>query len=162
SVPDQPLLDAAASGRLAIDDGIAEQVDRLLALPAAQANIDRIILDWFGTRQLKQNPKDSTMFPGFNDMMDDVIKSTELFIVDSLWRRAGQIASLVLSPRLFVNKAMADLYGFSFSGASATDFVAVDAPAGRGLGMLTQPGMIAAASNATTTSIVHRGLFIRN
>jgi hypothetical protein len=162
SVPDQALIDAAESGRLATQDGIAEQVDRLLALPRAQENVNRIVLDWFGTRQLKLNPKDMTMFPGFNDMMDDVIHSAELFIGDVLWSGSGHISDLLLSPRVFVNQSMADLYGFPFTGASPTDFVAVEAPAGQRFGMLTQPGMIAAASNATTTSVVHRGLFIRS
>jgi hypothetical protein len=162
SVPDQPLLEAAQNSRLSTDADIGAQVERLLALPQAQENVTRIVLDWFGTRQLKLNPKDGTMFPGFNEMTDDVIHGTQLFVGDVLWNGSGDISDLLFSPRVFVNKAMADMYGFAFSGASPSDFVAVDAPAGQRVGILTQPGMIAAASNATTTSIVHRGIFMRN
>src|SRR5262249_35371666 len=43
SLPDQELFDAAASGKLATDDGFAAEVDRLLSDPKAQDNLAHVM-----------------------------------------------------------------------------------------------------------------------
>ena len=47
TIPDGPLTAAAADGSLATKAGIAAQINRLVAAPAAQANLTDVVLDWF-------------------------------------------------------------------------------------------------------------------
>ena len=52
NIPDAPLTAAAADGSLATTAGIAAQIDRLLAEPAAQAYLTDVVLNWLGIVQL--------------------------------------------------------------------------------------------------------------
>ena len=62
SIPDQPLLQAAADGTLATDKGISQQVDRSLKLPEVQGNLNRIVGEWFNIRQVFSTIKADTYF----------------------------------------------------------------------------------------------------
>jgi hypothetical protein len=166
SSPDQPLMDAAASGSLSTADGVASQVDRLLGLDAVKQNITRIVGAWFNVSQLFSKTKDPAFFSGLpaadqdpTQLEDDVFSATLQFIDDVLWHGTGHVNDLLTSPRVFVNQRLATLYGLPFTGA-AGQFAAVTDT--HRAGMLTQPGFLWALSDPTTTSIVKRGKFIHD
>ena len=90
SIPDQPLLQAAADGSLATDKGISQQVDRLLKLPEVQGNLNRIVGEWFNIRQVFSTTKADTYFAALPpdqayqpDIQGDLYYSAQLAINDS-------------------------------------------------------------------------------
>jgi hypothetical protein len=170
SVPDQGLRDAAASGRLSTEAGIAAEVDRLLGTDAVKFNIDRIVLDWFNTRQLYAKTKDPSLLTATGGvtqdqtaLQNDLYASAYNFVDNQLWFSGGKVTDLLTSQTLYLTQRLATLYGVPFNAASANSgWIAVDAPDGQRAGLLTQPAVLWAASDAALTSIVKRGIFIHN
>jgi hypothetical protein len=168
TIPDQPLLDAAANGSIATADGLAAQVSRLLALDSVKQNITRIVLSWFNVNQLFIKTKDPSFFSALaaadqdqTTLQNDVYTATQRFVDSVLWQGSGKVNDLLTSPQIFVNQRLAQVYGYPFTG-QPDQFVAVNPSAGQRAGMLTQPGFLWALSDAATTSIVKRGKFIHD
>jgi hypothetical protein len=170
STPDAELITAAGDGRLATPEGIAAQLDRLLASEGVRKNVNRIVLDWFGARQvLSKTTKSAVLLAGLPEAARDQVQlsrglltATRMFIDDVLWQGSRRVVDLVLSRRVFVNRSLATLYGLPFSGLPE-QFIGVEFPeAEQRAGMLTQPGVLWAVSDPETTSIVHRGLYVHN
>ena len=173
STPDAELMAAAANGSLKNVDGVTKQVDRLLMLPAVQANLVRITLAWFNVNQLyaKQkdksllvplNPSDATISDLTTSLQNDMLKSASLFVDDIYWHGSGQITDLLTSDRMFINQRMATLLNLPFDSPSPDDFVPVSGADQGRAGMLTQPALLWAVSDIATTSIVHRGIEIHD
>ena len=166
TIPDSALLDAAASGALATPQGVAAQVDRLLALDMVKQNIDRIVVDWFNVRQLFSKTKDPSYFSGLATadqdqtlLQGDVFTSAQRYVDSVLWAPGGKVNDLLTSQSVFVNPRLGQLYGLSVTGA-ADQFVAMTDPLRSG--MLTQPAFLWSMSDPTATSIVKRGKFIHD
>ena len=176
STPDAELMAAAANGSLKNADGVTKQVDRLLMLPAVQANLVRITLAWFNVNQLyaKQkdtslllplNPTDATITDLTTSLQNDMLQSASLFVDDIYWHGSGLITDLLTSDKMFVNQRMATLLNLPFdptSVGSPDDFVAVSGTDQGRSGMLTQPALLWAVSDIATTSIVHRGIEVHD
>jgi hypothetical protein len=170
SIPDDALLAAAVSGALGTPDGVAAEVDRLLALPAVKENVTRIVSDWFNVRGITEHAKAMSYFDGLTPPADtdivtavetDLTASTQAFIGDVLWAGTGDLNGFLSSSKIFVNPRLATLYGLAYPG-TGTEFIGVDAPADQRAGILTQPGIVWTNSGSQTTSIVHRGLFVNS
>ena len=104
SIPDQPLLQAAADGSLATDKGIAQQVDRLLALPEVKTNLNRIVGEWFNIRQVFSKTKGDTYLAALSpdqayqpDIQGELYHSAQLAINDALWTGSRRITNLITS-----------------------------------------------------------------
>ncbi|WP_437945537.1 DUF1592 domain-containing protein [Sorangium sp. So ce296] len=67
SLPDEELFDAAEADRLATEDELQEQVDRMLADPKSAAFFQNFFGQWLGTRTLPSHNADATRFPLWND-----------------------------------------------------------------------------------------------
>lgn len=167
TAPDADLLAAAAAGGLDNEAGIAEQVDRLLALDATKRNISRIVMGWFNVRQYFAAAKD----PGYFDALPaadrdqaviraDLLQSVETFVDTTLW--SGRVDDLLTSRKLFVNRRLALLYGLPATGLVDDRFVPLETPEGQRAGIVSQPAVIWANSDVSRTSIVHRGIFVHN
>jgi hypothetical protein len=175
SLPDSGLLAAAADGSIATPDGLAAQIDRLLALPAVKANLTGIVIDWFNVRQMFSKTKDTSLLsaltPADQDQTgieSDLYTSTQQFVNDVLWNGSGKIDDLMTSQEIVVNKRLATLFpGLTFSGATSptsnTTFVAAAWPAAQGRsGILTQPSFLWSASDPSLNSVVKRGKMIHD
>ena len=168
SIPDAPLLAAAANGSLATDKGIAQQVDRLLALPEVKQNLNRVVGEWFNIRQVFSKTKSDDYLAALPEadrmqsvIQSDLYKSAQLFIDSVLWTGSRQISELLSSDKVFVNGRLSVMYDIPYGGAPDT-FGAVTPPDHLHAGMLTQPAVLWGLSNPTNTSIVKRGRFVHD
>jgi hypothetical protein len=175
SLPDAGLTAAAADGSIATTAGLSAQIDRLLALPAVQANLVNITIDWFNVRQMfdRQN-KDTSLLSSLAAadqdqaaLTSDLYTATQAFVNNVLFTSKGTINDLVTSQTVYMNKRLATLFpGATFPGGaptSNTTFVAGTWPASQGRsGILTQPAFLWSASDPVKTSIVKRGKFIHD
>jgi hypothetical protein len=173
SNPDAQLMAAADNGSLATASGLSTQIDRLLALPAVQANLTGIMIGWFNIQQMFSKTKDTSLLSALAaadqdqpTLETDLYTSTQQFVNELLWTNAsGTVDDLLSSQRFWVNKRLATLYpGLSFPNGAPTNnttFVKATWPASQGrAGMLTQPAFLWSASDPAVTAIVKRGRFI--
>jgi hypothetical protein len=160
--PDADLLAAAASGGLATEAGVREQVDRLLATPAVRDNLKQVMLAYFQVGNVFADVKDPALYPEYTGgLKNSMYTENERFVGDVLWN--GKVGDLLTSRRAFVNKVIAPIYGVAYPGP-ATDledvFLPVDLPADQRAGLLTRGAMLAMRSRPDETSVVSRGLFV--
>ncbi len=72
TLPDSALTTAAANGSLGTTSGIQTQINRLLALPAVQANLTNIVLGWFNVTQLFSKGKDTALLSALSTSEQDL------------------------------------------------------------------------------------------
>ena len=170
TLPDSDLVAAAANGSLGTTSGIQTQINRLMALPAVQANLTNIVLGWFNIGQMFSKTKDTSLLSSLSaseanmtDIENDLLTSTQSFVNGILWSGSGKVDDLLTSQSVYVNQRLATLYqGVNYTGGKApttdTTFVGGTWPATQGRsGILTQPAYLWSASDPAANSIVKRG-----
>lgn len=159
--PDAPLLQAAAQGMLASAQGVASQVDRILATEAAQTNLQQAVFAYFGIGNLDQVVIDPVKAPSFTiGLKNAMYRETQDFLRATLY--GGALDELLTSRKTVVNPELAALYGIEFPAGqaqTADNFVAVELPATRA-GLLTQAGFLTARARPDKDSVVGRGLLV--
>jgi hypothetical protein len=175
TIPDAPLNAAAADGSLATRDGIAAQVNRLLALPAAQAYLTDTVLKWLGLGVMFEKTKDAALLsalsstgsaPDVSAIENDLWTSAQMFVSSILWTGSGKVDDLFTSQTVYVNQRLATLYPdaiVAVAPSSDTTFMPGSWPASQGRsGMLTQPSYLWALSDPSVNSLVKRGKAIHD
>src|SRR5262249_52571490 len=158
TTPDGELLRAAGSGELDRSEGLAKQVDRLMASPRLDAGMraffeDMLQLDTFDTVS-----KDSLLYPKWGSGMADSAREETLRTVIGLaLHDNGDIRDLMTTRQTYIDRRLAVLYRapFPFTG----DWVKYEFPADSGRsGILTQISMLAMFSHPGRSSPTKRGV----
>lgn len=163
SAPDAALARAAAEGRLRTREDLAAQAARLLADPRARAKVREFFQHWLQLRYLDDLGKDQKLFPDFTpDIVDDLRASLGVFVDEVVWSERSDFRELLRADYLYANDRLAAFYGLPAPAGAASpgDFVRVAAPAGQRSGVLTHPYLLAALSYKSTSSPIHRGVFL--
>lgn len=120
SAPDQPLMDAAASGKLLDDAELGGQVERLLK----DAKGERLVMNfggqWLSIRQLAGHAVDAAVFPNWTPAITTAEMEEAYRFFNEFARGAQPWATFLKADFNFVNADLAKLYG-------------LPAPAGAGL-----------------------------
>jgi hypothetical protein len=158
TLPDAPLLDLAARGRLRDPEVLREQARRMLADPRAQALVDNFTGQWLGLRKLEQALPDREMFPPFTEAARRaMIDEAETFFAH-LMREDRSVLELLSADYAFVNEPLARIYGIKGISGDAMRRVPLSDP-NRG-GVITMAGILTLTSHPTRTSAVKRGKWI--
>jgi hypothetical protein len=162
NTPDKALLDAAAQNKLVTVAEIGAHVDRMLQTEAAKVNLQGAMISYLSYPNLESQIIQDDAFTG--DMRRSMFREAELFLNAALW--GGKLNDLLISRKGYVNATLAPVYGLqAFPPAGATldaeGFALIDLPANR-TGLLTQAGFLANRSRPDETSVVGRGLLIKN
>jgi hypothetical protein len=160
--PDELLSEAAAQGALATPEQVGAHVDRILQTEAAKENLNGAMMSYFSYPNLENQIIQDDDFTG--DMRASMYREAEIFLQQTLWSES--LNELLLSRKSYVNETLAPIYGmetFPPPGAvpDAESFYEVELPSGR-TGLLTQAGFLANRSRPDHTSVVGRGLLIKN
>ncbi len=141
--PDDLLLQAAERQELADAEGRKAHVERLLDLPSARAKMGDFFVSYFGLKKLVEgSAKDADMFPTFNDGLRTALVSDARDAIErSIFDGPGTLEGLLTE-----NLPLASTLGATYGTAERP-------------GIVTHPAVLAALSNESTTSPVHRGLF---
>ena len=111
SMPDDTLIELAASGELIKDEVLETQVLRMLADPRAQALTDNFAGQWLYTRAVPSVEPDPNVFAIFNDELAWAMKTeTELYFQYFLSENLP-IDQLLTSKFSFLNERLAQHYG---------------------------------------------------
>ena len=158
TTPDAELLRAAESGELNTSEGLAKQVDRLMASPRLDAGMraffdDMLQLDTFDTVS-----KDSLLYPKWGSGMATSAREETLRTVIGLaLHDNGDIRDLMTTRQTYIDRRLAVLYRvpFPFTG----DWVKYEFPADSGRsGILTQISMLSMFSHPGRSSPTKRGV----
>lgn len=162
SLPDDPLLKAAAAGQLHTREQIASQVDRMLGDPRTLGKLRVFARDWLQLDQVAALTKNPDVYPEFDARLtSDLRTSLELFIDEVLASPDASLRRLLLDDHWYVNNRLAAFYGLEpvpQGGFAKVPSVATD---GQGrAGLLLHPFMLSRFAYADTSSPIHRGVFI--
>jgi mono/diheme cytochrome c family protein len=158
SMPDDTLLDVAATGRLRQPEVLEGQVRRMLADPRSDAFVENFAGQWLHIRNLRNIAPNSDEFPDFdNDLRDAFRRETELFF-GSVMREDRNVLELMRADYTFVNERLAKHYGIPNVYGSRFRRVTLADEARRGL--LGKGSILLATSHADRTAPVLRGKWI--
>jgi hypothetical protein len=161
SLPDDALLDAAATGQLETREQLVSQARRLFKDPKARAGVASFYTQWFGLALLETTTKDAAVYPTFDDALRSAMsEETRRFVDDVLWTGDGKLSTLLTAPYAFVNGALAKLYGLPQPKDPAS-FVKVQTDPATRAGILTQASFLSAFASSNASSPVKRGKWLR-
>ena len=159
SLPDDELIEAAASGELRDPAVMEAQVRRMLADERSASLVTSFAAQWLYLRNLPAVSPDFIVFPDFDETLRRALRrETELFF-ESVVREDRSALDLITADYTFLNERLARHYGMP--GVAGSHFRRVPLPPGspRG-GLLGHGSILAVTGYATRTSPVVRGKWV--
>ena len=158
SIPDDELLDVAATGRLSDPVVLEQQVRRMLADERSNVLVTSFAAQWLHLRRMRSVAPDVKAFPEFDDnLREALVRETELF-VESQMRDDRSVVDLLTADYTFLNERLArhyqipHVYGSRFRRVTLLD--------DRRRGLLGHGSILTVTSLATRTSPVVRGKWV--
>jgi Protein of unknown function (DUF1592)/Protein of unknown function (DUF1588)/PA14 domain/Protein of unknown function (DUF1595)/Cytochrome C oxidase, cbb3-type, subunit III len=159
SLPDQPLLDAAAAGRLATREQVVHEAERMASDPRARSKLREFFLQWLKVEQVPDIAKDPKQFPQFNELIaTDLRSSLDLFLEDVIGSEAADFRQLLRADYVYLNGRLSQFYGADLSADAPFQKVHLDQT--ERAGVLTHPYLMASFAYTTNSSPIHRGVFV--
>lgn len=164
SLPDEMLLDQAASGLLGTAEGRRAAATRLLEAPAGREAVGAFAEEYMRLDRIASQAKDAGLYPEYDAalqaaMIRDMREVWEIVALDD---RAGAL-SLFTTPKVVVNTELARLYGLDTTGLTSTTFAVrslpVDSPR---TGILGKAAFLSQFGNQKEGSPTLRGKFMRD
>jgi Protein of unknown function (DUF1592)/Protein of unknown function (DUF1588)/Protein of unknown function (DUF1595)/Protein of unknown function (DUF1585)/Protein of unknown function (DUF1587) len=160
SVPDDPLMAAAAAGGLGDATALRAQVTRMLADPRAHDAIATFHTQWLDLGKLPATTKDPALYPQFSPALRDAMQAETVAFVDDVIRSGdGRLETLLTAPYSILDGGLFDLYGVARP-AGTTGPVRVQLDPSKRAGVLTQASFLATHAHENQTSPVARGVAI--
>jgi hypothetical protein len=158
SIPDEALLSAAIDRRLSDEAVFAQQIERMLRDPKAQAFVENFAGQWLALRNLDGVIPDPEVYPDFdNNLRQAFVRETELFF-GSILEEDRSVLDLLDADYTFVNARLARHYGIEGVYGNFFRRVEVSDPVRRGI--LGHGSIQTLTSVATRTSPVTRGKWV--
>jgi len=156
SIPDEQLLELAAQERLGDADVLAQEVERMLADPRAEALVENFVGQWLTLRQLDEAaPQD----PAFDADLREGMRLETLLFVQSLVREDSNLLGLLDSGYTYLNERLATHYGIEGVWGEYMRRVELPADSPR-RGLLGHASLLTSTSAANRTSPVVRGAWV--
>ena len=158
SIPDEQLLDLAASGKLKESGVLEQQVRRMLDDPRSEALVRNFAGQWLYLRNLAFAKPDPDFFPEFDENLRDAFqRETEMFF-GTIVREDRSVVDLLDANYTFLNERLARHYGIP--NVHGSNFRRVNLSDEERRGLLGQGSILTVTSYATRTSPVLRGKWI--
>jgi hypothetical protein len=156
TTPDAALLKAAGAGELAKADGVAAQVDRLMASPRLATGMRAFYADFLELDA--QVVKDPTFYPKYSDAVAASAREETLHSMIDLTLTQGQdLRDLLTTRKTWINRPLAAVYGVPYTFDS--DWVPYEFAADSGRsGILTQVTFLSLFSHPNRSSPTKRGV----
>jgi hypothetical protein len=159
SLPDGPLHEAAARGRLTTTEEVAAQAERMVTDLRTRSKLRAFFLQWLKVEQVPDLGKDPEQFPEFNESIaSDLRTSLDLFLDDVVWSDSSDFRQLLLSDQVYLNGRLAKFYGADLP--ENAPFQKVSLNPGDRAGVLSHPYLMTTFAYTGTSSPIHRGVFL--
>ena len=159
SVPDEPLLKAAAEGSLIRQPELESQVKRMLKDEKSRRWVERFADQWLQTSQLGNVAVDRNYYPKFKDTIKELMHRETYEAVNDVFRNGTSALNFLKADHVFVNQTLASFY--KLKGVRGEEFqkVAVDEKSHRG-GLLTQGTFLIGNSDGMNSHAILRGVWL--
>lgn len=173
TMPDDALLDLAASGRLTTN--LESQVRRMLADEKSTALVQQFAVQWLQIQRLSTFSPDAKLFPSFDEKLRQaMLKETQLFF-ESIVKEDRSVLDLLDADYTYLNEPLARHYGIADTHGNrigepptgpqgepiqGEGFRRVTLQGKQRGGLLTQASILTVTSNPTRTSPVKRGRWV--
>jgi hypothetical protein len=159
SLPDEPLVKLADTGKLHEPVVLEEQIERLLKDAKSQRFVEDFVGQWLKLRQIAANDPDKKLYPEFSPYLQDSMVAETRAYFRELIEKNLDASHLVRSDFAMLNEKLAVHYGIP--GVSGSQIRRVELARGNPRGpFLTQAAILKITANGTTTSPVPRGAFV--
>jgi hypothetical protein len=159
SLPDRGLTSAAQTGKLATRDQVEAQLQRMLPDLRTRSKLREFFLGWLKISQPRDLSKDPKAFPDFTpDVISDLRTSLELSLDDMLDSSSADFRQFLLTDDMYFNGRLAKVYGAKLP--DSAPFQKVDFEPDRRAGVLSHPYLLATLAYTTSSSPIHRGVFL--
>lgn len=159
SLPDEQLLQAAASNRLSKDWQVRQQAERMANDLRARSKLNEFFLGWLNVDRFADLAKDSKRFPEFDEqVVSDLRTALDLFLEEIVWSPNADFRQLLLADWLYLNGRLGRVYGAKLP--ADAPFQKVSLQPGERAGVLTHPYLMAGLAYTATSSPIHRGVFV--
>ena len=163
TTPDDALLDAAATGALGTPDGLAAELERLVAMPGAAGTMEQFVGHWLLLDRLPIVARDPDIYPELTESVRAAMAAESARLVRDATVTGGGLADLLTGSETFVNPELASFYGVDIGSGEPDNQGFVRTPldgTGRG-GLLTQGSLLTVHALPTGSSPIHRGVLVR-
>ncbi len=158
SVPDEQLIQAAASGRLVTPQQIKQQAQRMVNDNRARKGFLQFYRQWLKLAGISKISKDTSVYPAFNQQMAEQLEQAAIAYVDHIvfsGNTKPTIDNLLSAPLVAAHES------FNFiTGTNAGNKIEVMPSSAPRSGLLGQPGLLAMLAHSAETSIVLRGVYV--
>jgi mono/diheme cytochrome c family protein len=159
SLPDQELRDAAREGRLSTPEQVRAQAMRMAGDRRARTKVREFLLRWLKVERVPELDKDASQFAEFTPAVaHDLRTSLELFLDELLAGEGADFRQLLLAESLYLNGRLAKFYGANLS--EDAEFQKLPLESGERSGVLSHPYLLADFAYQSSSSPIHRGVFI--
>ncbi|MBI4902457.1 MAG: DUF1592 domain-containing protein [Acidobacteria bacterium] len=158
SMPDEALLQAAATGQLRKPGVLEQQVRRMVADAKYSAFVENFAGQWLLLRNLDEVKPAPEKFPQFDNLLRQAMKQETLLFFENVAKEDRPLTEFLSANYTFLNERLARHYGIE--GVQGMEFqrVALNTPQ-RG-GVLTMGSLLTVTSYPNRTSPVQRGKFL--
>ncbi|MBX3444110.1 MAG: DUF1592 domain-containing protein [Planctomyces sp.] len=159
SLPDGPLLEAAARDELRTAEQVRAQADRMVQDHRAQAKFHEFCRQWLRIDHFGDLAKDESAHPGFTpELRSDLRTSLELGLDAVYGSEASDFRELLTGTALFLNGRLAAYYGVDLP--EDADFQRVEIPNEPRRGVMSHPYLLSGFAYHGSSSPIHRGVFL--
>lgn len=159
SCPDEPLLDAARSGRLRTPAGLREQTERMLADPRSSRFVSGFTDQWLGLWGIDSTTPDKDVYPGYEELLRHASLEETRGTFAQMLAEDASVRDFVAPGWALLNERLAQHYGIPGVQGVALRKVPLPADSPFG-GVLTQSATMKVTANGTVTSPVKRGVWV--
>jgi hypothetical protein len=152
STPALDLLTKADSGNLGDLVALARS---MLATDSGKEQMRHFFDSYLGYSRATAIQKPN--IADFAGLSGDMIEETNSFIDDVVFQKGGGLKDLLTAASTNPSQKLAQYYGFP---APSSDFLPIERPSGRGIGILAQGSFLATHASSNSSSPTQRGLFV--
>ncbi len=158
SMPDDGLFAAARSGSLH-GDGLAKEVDRLLADDKSNRFINDFTRQWLQLHRLGMFPPDKKLYPTYDAWLETSLRAEPVEFFREMFSKNLPVDSLIDSDWTMANARLCDFYGLTEPMLAGFQRVSLKPEDHRG-GLLTMGAVLGLTSDGTRHRPVHRGVWV--
>ena len=158
SMPDDALFAAAKGGSLN-GDGLAKEVDRMLADGKASRFIDDFARQWLQLHRVGMFPPDNKLYPAYDAWLEKSMRSEPVEFFREMFGKNLPIDGFIDSDWTVANARLCDFYGLPEPKEGDFQRVSLKPEHRRG-GLLTMGAVLGLTSDGTRQRPVHRGVWL--
>lgn len=164
TLPDEALLDDAASGRLSTSAGVRTAAERLLSTAGGRESVGAFAEEYMRLDRVLTQAKDEGLYPEYGPNLQKAMVADMRGVWEAIaFDDDASVLNLFTTTKAVVNSDLARLYGMEMPGLDSNSFQLVSLPSdGPRVGILGKLGFLSQFANQKEGSPTLRGKFIRD